>query len=39
MYLQIKHDSWGDDVFLDLKDQKNSIPEKAVLIVAEIQKV
>ena len=37
LYLQIKDDSWGDDVFLDLEDQE--IPEKAVLIAAEIKKV
>ena len=37
LYLQIKDDNWGDDVFLDLEDQE--IPQKAVLIAAEIKKV
>ena len=37
LFLQIKDDSWGDDVFIDLEDQ--DIPPKAVLIAAEIKKV
>ena len=36
LYLQIKDDSWGDDVFVDLEDQE--IPPKAVLIAVEIKK-